>query len=141
MLTNEQLKYVAKHMTFCRKHGYKKYRVLIGADSNDAGKKLATILPSAYGANDIADYSGGYRDFSMVFDSVARRDEVVENLNANVNAYRDSHPDVVYTADPVTETEDVTLEVSGKKNNTVLYVIIGAAAVIMILLLWDRKKK
>lgn len=141
MLTNEQLKYVAQHMTFCRKHGYKKYRVLIGADSNDAGKKLATILPSAYGASNIADYSGGYRDFSMVFDSVTRRDEVVENLNANVNAYRDSHPDVVYTPDPVTETEEVTIEVSGKKSNTTTYIIIGAAAIVIALLLWDRKKK
>ena len=139
-MTTEQLKFVAEHMTFCRKHGYKKYRVLIGADSNDNGKRLSTILMDAYGASDVADYSGGYRDFSLVFDSVSRRDQVVENLNANVNAYRDSHPEVVYT--PSTQsTEPATDVVEKKSTDWTTYLIIGAAAVAVIMLLWDRKKK
>lgn len=139
-MTTEQLKFVAEHMTFCRKHGYKKYRVLIGADSNDNGKRLSTILMDAYGASDVADYSGGYRDFSLVFDSVSRRDQVVENLNANVNAYRDSHPEVVYT--PSTQgTEPATDVVEKKSTDWTTYLIIGAAVVAVIMLLWDRKKK
>lgn len=139
-MTTEQLKFVAAHMMFCRKHGYKKYRALIGADSNDNGKRLATILQTAYGASSIADYSGGYRDFSLVFDSVTRRDEVVENINANVNNYRDSHPEVVYTLP--TESPTTTTEVVEKKSTDwTTYLIIGAAAVAVIMLLWDRKKK
>lgn len=139
-MTTEQLKFVAEHMTFCRKHGYKKYRALIGADSNDNGKRLSTILMDAYGASDVADYSGGYRDFSLVFDSVSRRDQVVENINANVNAYRDSHPEVVYT--PSTPSPESSTDVVEKKSTDwTAYLIIGAAAVAVIMLLWDRKKK
>jgi hypothetical protein len=141
-MTNEQLKFVAEHMMFCRKHGYKKYRVLIGADSNDNGKRLSTILMDSYGASDVADYSGGYRDFSLVFDSVARRDQVVKNINANVNAYRDSHPEVVYTYTPSTQgTDPATDDEVKKSTNWTTYLIIGAAAVAIFLLLWDRKKK
>lgn len=138
-MTNEQLKFAAAHMTFCRKHGYKKYRALIGADTNSNGKTLSTILMSAYGASDIADYSGGYRDFSLVFDSVTRRDEVVKNINDNVLAYRDAHPEAVY-APP--EPESPPDDPVGKESpNWTTYLVIGAAVVAVILLLFDRKKK
>ena len=141
-MTIEDLKFVASHLMNCRKHAYKKYRVLIEADSNDNGKKMATILKTAYDASDIADYSGGYRDFSLVFDSVSRRDEVVDNINANVLAYRNSHPETVYQADPTPSGQtEIEITETAKVKDWTTWLVVGAAAVVIILLLWDRKKK
>lgn len=142
-MTTEQLRFAAAHMTNCRKHGYRKYRALIEADCNANGQTLATMLKTAYGASDIADYSGGYKDFSLVFDSVTRRDEVVDKINAAVNAYRDAHPEIVpETVLPSAEDPGNAGADEGKKTASwTNYLIIGAAAVAVVLLLWDRKKK
>ena len=142
-MTTEQLRFAAAHMKACRKHGYRKYRVLIEADGNTNGSTLATMLKSAYGASDIADYSGGYQDFSLVFDRVWRRDEVVDQINAAVNAYREAHPEVVpETVRPSAEDPGNAGADEGKKTASwTNYLIIGAAAVAVVLLLWNRKKK
>lgn len=107
---------------------------------------MASILPNAYGASGIADYSGGYRDFSLVFDTVERRDDVVKNLNANVNAYRNAHPEIVYSGDPETPSGTGTTgtasdPTASKAKDWTTYLVIGAAAVVILLLLWDRKRK
>ncbi len=135
-------------MKVCRKHGYKKYRVLIEADKEKNGMAMATILKTAYGASDIADYSGGYEDFSLVFDHVWRRDEVVQQINKEVSDYRAAHPDAL-PSDPQPAPETPTPEKpttapdeEGKPaTDWTTYIIIGAAAVLIVLLLFSKKKK
>lgn len=140
-LKGEALKFAAAHMTSCRKHGYKKYRVLVCADSNKDGKTLCTYLQEAYSPSNIADYSGGYRDFSLVFDTVSRRDEVVDDINKAVNAYRDANPGIApETSPPENPVVDDPLDDQTKSPSWTTYIVIGAAAVVILLLLWDRKK-
>ncbi|MBR3711104.1 MAG: hypothetical protein IKM99_09125 [Bacteroidales bacterium] len=142
-LTGEPLKFAAEHMTNCRKHGYKKYRVLVSADSNTDGKTLCTYLQQVYKPSGIADYSGGYRDFSLVFDTVSRRDEVVNDINDAVTAYRMAHPGSAPTngGSSTVYTSEEPVDVQTNKTGWTTYLIIGAAAVAIIMLLWNRKKK
>ena len=143
IIPKDNLAYVSEHMLDCRKHSSKKRRVLIKADSNDSGKKLAQIMKTAYPEAEIMDYSGGYRDFSLQFQYVWRRDEVVNEINGQVAAYRNAHPESINTQsadDPA--ADDPTDEPEKKSTGWTTYIIIGVAvAIIAILLLWDRKKK
>lgn len=153
-LTGENLKYAAENIKECRKHGYNKRRVLIVASSHFTGRTLAPILQEAYNATDIADYSGGYEDFSLCFDTVWRRDEVVNQINAAIAKYRSEHPELLNTPDPSLpwETEDETPEAAESAEETpdtpqkespdwTTYIIIGLAAVAIVLLVWPKKKK
>lgn len=141
-LTGVPLEFAAKHMTNCRKHGYKKYRVLVEADSNANGKTLCTYLQEVYRPEDIADYSGGYKDFSLVFGTVWRRDEVVKEINNAVAQYRIAHPDAVPTyGNASSGTGDDTPGPQKKTSDWSTYLIVGAAVVALILLLLNRIKK
>lgn len=115
--------------------------MLIKSDTNAAGKKNSQILKTAYPEAEIKDYSGGYRDFSLVFDRVWRRDEVVDEINDVVAAYRNQHPEIL--SDPDVSSEDPVV-IGTETQNTgsyTTYIIIGAAAIIIVLLLWDKLKK
>lgn len=137
------MEFAAKHMVLARKRNNKPCRVLVIADSDTNGQRLASYLMNAYHPEDLADYSGKYIDFSLVFDSETRRNEVLEDLNSTVEEYREQHQEIVPPQDnTVYETggadEGLT---ETKSTDWTTYLVIGAAAIVIILLLWERKKK
>ena len=140
-----QLQFAADHMTNARKRNGKAGKwVLVEADSNDNGKTLSMYLKDAYKAKEIRDYSGGYRDFSLVFDSKDRADEVLSDLLNSTIAYKEAHPDLYdYEPDPTpvpeSDTGDGEEEEEQKKTDWMPYIVVGAAVVIIIvLLLWKK---
>ena len=148
-LTGENLKYAAENIKECRKHGYNKRRVLIVTGSDKKGRNLAAILQTAYNATGIADYSGGYKDFSLCFDTMWRRDEVVQQINAAISKYRAEHSEIYnppqQTEPPISgenlETTENTETPQKESPDWTTYIIIGLAAVAIVLLVWPKKKK
>lgn len=137
-LKGKGLEYAAKHMLLCRKHKSKMYRVLVEVDDAANGPTLAMYLKNAYNAEDIKD-NDIYKDFSLVFDKVWRRDEVIEDINRAVEEYRDRHPDLI--PEEVTETaSNKPVTASGKSTNWTIYLIAGAVVAVLIALLWPKKK-
>ena len=145
-LTGSLLEYAAEHIVVCRSHKRKECRALIETDDEQSWGRLQTKLKELYKAESVKDNSGDDYDFSLVFDSGSRRDEVVNDINDAIDAYLAAHPetDTAFTYTPGNtpgNTPGKEPEPDEENKDYTAYIIIGAAAVAIILLLWDRKKK
>ena len=147
-LNGENLKYAAENIKECRKHKTNRFRVLIVSGSDKKGRNLAAILQPAYNATDIKDINGGYEDFSLVFDSTSRRDEVVTKINSAISEYRAAHPDLYNTQQQTTpQTHSVETPAptenpeTEEKTNWKTYLILGMAIAAILIILWPKKKK
>lgn len=130
------MEFISAHMTECRKHGYKPYRLLIIADTKANARTIGSYLKTAWGAASIKDDSGGDSDLSLVFDHVWQRDQAVQEINEEVNAYRLANPGSIFGSAP-TPTDIPEKE----SPDWTTYIIIGVAAAAIILLIWPKKKK
>ena len=123
--------------------------MLIVADSGANAEQIAMWLEPVFGAVKIADNSGNDNDVSLVFDTSPKRDEAVRQVNAELVAYRQSHPDAY-----VVPVDDSPSSGTGNGDNLpdsdepekqptdwTTYIIIGAAALALVLLMWPKRKK
>lgn len=145
-LTGNTLKYFADHMKSCEKApGAQKRRLHLVGDSHESAEYMARIVTSAWGAEWYD--ADSLAKFAVVkFEYVWQRDNAVNEINKEVNAYRNSHQDSVLEEmlggdndgnnAPQKDDED-----DEKKTDWTTYIIIGLAAVALILLVIPKRKK
>lgn len=144
-LKNSALEYISEHMVECRKHNSAKRRLVFIADSSAAAAAIIPWLKTAWGATKITDNEDNVR--VLLFDTVGERDKAVQEINAEVAAYRYAHPDSIVPKEAVINTTDVTNTTAEPDEPTketpdwTTYILIGLAAMAIVLLIWPKKKK
>lgn len=141
-LGNEALKYIAEHMVECRKHNTAKRRLVFIADTSTAAGAIIPWLKTAWKATKITDNQDNVR--VLLFDTVTQRDNAVEEINAEVAAYRFAHPETIVPAEPTPSNAPDTTDTNALEKETpdwTTYFLIGLAATAIVLLIWPKKKK
>ena len=144
-LTGEALAFVAEHMRECRKAGGAlKRQMVVTCDSSTNAKTIVPWLKSLWGAEKIV--GDIKKESSIKFEYMWQRDQAVEQINAEVNAYRLAHPELIVPTTPQTpetptQTEPDPDEPEKEAIDWTTYIVIGVAAVAIILLIWPKRKK
>ena len=134
-ITGDNLKFVSDHMKSCEKATVNKRRIVVTADNQDNVFRLGHILSDAYMPKrwTIAYTRTVYLDFEYMW----QRDQALQEINAEVNAYRTAHSNGPGSDEPTSDSP------SGTETKTVdwtTYLLIGAAAAIILLLIWPKKR-
>lgn len=144
-LKGDNIKYVAKHLTLCRKHNAAD-RIVVYVDDEEYHAGLQQRLITAYPILKVTDKSAADKDFVLVPAPGIHAEAIIDDINTTVDSYRQAHPEIVVDDDdpkpdttPETEDED---EEETKTIDWSTYIIIGVAVVVVIvILLWGRNRK
>lgn len=138
-LTGKALEYVALNVEEIKKAPLDKRGMYVKVSDPSTGEQVMQRLKQAYAAKDY--YKGlGWRDFTITFATVWQRDEAVNDANAALIEYFDTHEEPAPEPDPDTPNPTAPKDEEETKTDYTTYLIIGAAAVVIIaLLLWQRK--
>lgn len=144
-LKGDNIKYVAKHLTLCRKHNSAD-RIVVYVDDQDYHAGVQQRLITAYPIKKVTDQSPKDLDFVLVPQGLHAKD-IVNDINRTVDDYRQQHPEILVDDDDLTpdtapDSDTDTDEEEPKTIDWSTYIVIGLAVVaVIVILLWDRKRK